>query len=219
MGLLSSYIKNFNEAEVDGQQLDDGQDPGTDYTADASSNQPPETSPAPTDQPQGYQNDQGPQGPPPDDQTTDYTQMDGDDEGYDDRQGYPDDGGGQPQHQEEEQPVDDLKAKEEELYANLTPEQLDIKHRELKTQFLEMFDLTSTIIERIGNTSIDEENIASMEFISSNLIKFRDMLSDYVNDVYQTKSYTENSINYNRFLAVLNGINKMLEEMHKKESN
>jgi hypothetical protein len=45
------------------------------------------------------------------------------------------------------------------------------------------------------------------------------MLVDYMNNVYQGKSYIENSINYNRFLAVLNGINKILEEVEKKQDN
>ena len=41
----------------------------------------------------------------------------------------------------------------------------------------------------------------------------RNMLIDYMNDVYKTKSYTENLIIYNRYLAALNAINKILEEM------
>lgn len=120
---------------------------------------------------------------------------------------------------EEEQPVNDIKRQEEEIYnnANMTPEQLDIKHKELKSQFLAMYDLTSSIIDRIGDASINEENIAVVEFISENLSRLRTMLTDYIESVYAGKSYIENAVTFNRFLATLNGINKMLEQIEKKE--
>jgi hypothetical protein len=127
--------------------------------------------------------------------------------------------GGEEPPQEDEQPINAIKQQEEEIYsdANMTPEQLDIKHKELKTQFLAMYDLTSTIIDRIGDASINEENIAAVEFISENLSRLRTMLTDYIESVYAGKSYIENAVTFNRFLATLNGINKMLEQMEKKE--
>lgn len=228
MGLFFDYAKNikpFNEVDVDGQPVGDNSDT-TDYTSDSSSED--NNLPAPSQQPEDNiepDNDQQDQQPDNQDQeTTDYGQE------YDDN--YEDDGenpegdsgegdgqqnnsGSEPQSEEE---VDDIKAKEEELYANLTPDQLDIKHKELKGQFLDMFDMVSELVERVGDAGTSEENIKVIEYISNNLITLRDMISDYVNDVYQTKSYMENSINYNRFLASLNAINKLLEELQVKDS-
>lgn len=103
------------------------------------------------------------------------------------------------------------------MYAALTPEQLDIKHRELKNQFLSMFDTVSGLIEQINGVSVEEDSIHVIEFVSMQLSKLKSMLTDYVNYVYHTKSYIENSINYNRFLAVLNGMNKILEELNVNE--
>lgn len=118
----------------------------------------------------------------------------------------------------EEQPVDELKKQEEDIYssANLTPDQLDIKHKELKQNFFDMYDMISNIIDRIGDASISEENIKVVEYVSEQLTKLRTMISDYVNHVYSGKSYIENAINFNRFLAVLQGINKLLEELDKQ---
>lgn len=117
----------------------------------------------------------------------------------------------------EPSPVDGIKKREEEIYADLTPEELDIKHRELKNQFLAMFDMTTELIERINNISLPPKDIPIIEYASNNLAKLRTMLGDYMNSVYRTKSYTENHINYNRFLATLNGISKILEEINKNE--
>ena len=117
----------------------------------------------------------------------------------------------------EPSPVDGIKKKEEEILADLTPEELDIKHRELKKQFLAMFDTTTNLIERINNISLNTEHIPVIEYISNKLAQLRTMLCDYMESVYKTKSYTENYVNYNRFLAALNGISKILEEINKND--
>lgn len=230
MGLLFDYtksIKPVTEAEVDGESMDDGAQ-AADYTDNASSNdqQPPAEDGANNDHEAEENNDQENQDPNPEDQgednePTDYTAEpdNGGDMPPEDGEGSSNEGNqGRGDNQESEEEVDDLKAKEEELYANLTPDQLDIKHKELKGQFLSMFDMVSELVERIGGTGTTEENIKIVEYISNNLINLKDMISDYVNDVYQTKSYIENSIMYNRFLATLNAINQLLEEIQVKDN-
>jgi len=130
------------------------------------------------------------------------------------------DPGQDPQTSDQNQPeekVDEIKEKEEEIYSNLTPEQLDIKHKELKSQFLAMFDMTTEIVQRINNIALDAKDVPVVEYVSNNLSKLRKMITDYMQSVYKTKSYTENYINYNRFLATLNGISKILEEINKNE--
>ena len=212
MPLISDYYKMnglFNEAEVDGQQIED-QDPPADYTTNENEEPPVEETPQePPVENQPPEEGSGEQ--PPEEEPTDYTAAG--EEGSGEQP--PEEGGGE--QPPEEAPVDELKAQEEEMYSNLTPEQLDVKHKELKTRFLDMYDMTTEIVDRIGDAAVTEENIGVIEYVSKNLNNLRTMLSDYVSSIYSTKSYIENSINYNRFLAVLNGINKMLEQISKKE--
>ena len=204
MPLISDYYRLngfFNEAEVDGQEIQD-QDPPADYTSTSDEG----TTPVEPEHQEGQEipaeNQPSGEGEQP-----------------------PNEGGVEPPAEEgggeappiEEAPVDELKAQEEEMYSNLTPEQLDVKHKELKTRFLDMYDMTTELVDRIGDAIITEENIGVIEYVSKNLNNLRTMLSDYVSSIYSTKSYIENSINYNRFLAVLNGINKMLEQIPEKE--
>jgi len=215
MGLLfdRSKLKHLLEVEVDGQPVenDPNQTP-EDYTDSpdpaAGGEQPPAEEALPQEE------GQDPNMPPPEEAPP---------EDYNDEYGGEDGGGGEaqgsePPPPEEEAPVDNIKQQEEELYNELTPEQLDIKHKELKTQFLNMYDEVVAIIDRIGDVNVAEENIGTIEYVSNTLANLKDMLSDYMNTVYKTKSYFENSINYNRFLAVLGGINKVLEEMNSKNA-
>lgn len=215
-------VKPVREAEIDGQPGEEEQTP--DYTAeDQAAATSAEQQPAEEAPPAEGQNAQE---PPADDGSTgeespvDYTQMDADQEAQ--AQDVPPEGGAQdagaqpatdPQKPSE---VDEHKEQEEDLYENLTPEQLDIKHRELKDRFLELFDTTTSVIDRINDISVVEENLEIIKYVSNTLSNLRDMLTDYINSVYKTKSYIENLVNYNKFLAVLNGISDILEEMNKK---
>lgn len=202
-------IKPFKEAEADGQDLSDPNNQPTEYSDD------PPAEPAGAEQPtnQPMEEPPAPDGTePPADPTTDYTE---DDMGIDMDMGEGGEGGEAPPPEEEE-PVDEIKQQEEELL-QLSPAELDVKHKELKNQYLSMYDITTSLIERIGDASISEDNIGVVEYISDTLSRLRTMLSDYMDSIYSAKSYIENSINYNRFLAVLNGINKLLEEIDKKE--
>lgn len=114
---------------------------------------------------------------------------------------------------ENEEEVDEIKKAEEDILSNLSNEQLDIKHKELKNRYLDMYDMTSDVIDRISSITVTEDKTFVIDYVSTTLSNLRDMIVDYINDVYKTKSYTENLINYNRFLASLNGINKILEEI------
>lgn len=224
--LFASYIKPIQEVEVDGEDQSGGEQ-STDYTADVGESSETQT---PVKQNQDQNDNQETQPEAQDDdqedaggeeEPTDYTAMGDDGEGNDEGGGEDDganEGDSTPVQSDEETPVDDIKKQEEELYANLTPQQLDIKHEELKNQYLAMFDMVNSIIERIGDTSTSEENIPVIEYVSKQLAELQRMLTDYMNFSYKTKSYIENSINYNRFIAVLNGINKILEEMNKKDT-
>ena len=219
MPIIKRFTKRLLEAEVDGQELNPEQ--STDYTED------PGGTPS-GEQPADDNVQTQPEEAPPQEgevvqgeETTDYTdenQFPMDDGGGDDIGGDPEGDGAPPEgSSDEEQPVDELKQSEEELYSDLTPEQLDIKHKELKSNFLTMYDVIVGIIERLGDIATTEDNVPVVEYITSECTRIKDMITDYVNSVYQTKSHTENLINYNRFLAVLGGINKILEEMNKKE--
>lgn len=220
MGFLyNKFLTGLSEAEIDGQQT--GEDaPVDDYTASEDTNsQETQTTPQDTGETNPNNMNQNPQQndpsyseePPPED----YTNMEYSENPNNSSSTNPNMSSAPP---EEKSEVDDIKKQEEELYNELTPEQLDIKHKELKTQYLNMYDSIISIIDRLGDVNVAEENIGIVEYVSNTLANLKEMLSDYVNDVYKTKSYIENSINYNRFLVVLNAINKILEEMNSKNN-
>ena len=216
----SSFLKNrkvLNEVEVDGQPVDDENTPSDDYTADGG-----EDTQAPadagSDQPDGSEG--GEEAP-----AEDYTQDGGDDAGGDpdaggDEGGDPEaggeDAGGEAGGDGSEEQADDARGLEQEIFANLTPPQLALKHQELKSNFLKIYDSTASIIDRINEIPSDERFTTSISYVNKQLSTFRDTLTDYINDVYSTKSYMENQVNYYKFLNVLHSINQILDEINKE---
>lgn len=199
MSLFFNYP--INEAEIDGEDTGTNTD---DYTATDGENE--------NESLANQQHGEDPKtGENEEDNSTDYTTMNY--EGNDNSSYITPKNETQPTSE-----IDELKQQEEEMLNNLSPEQLDIKHKELKSQFLAMFDTVIGVSERVGDAVVDESDISVIGYITTTLAKMKDMISDYINSVYQTKSYIENLINYNRFIAVLNGINKILEELSSKNA-
>lgn len=202
---------------------DDGGDAGT-QQQDAGDNPP--------------ANDQG--GDTGDDNTEDFTQDDGGDgdQGSGDEGGDPedftggdggeggdtgdggegggDDGGSADAGGDGSVQADDNRGMESEIFKDLTQDQIDIKHQELKTNFGKIYDTTSSLIDRLNDIPTNDTYMASINFVSNQLADLRQMVTDYMNNVYSTKSYMENSINYNKFLMTLKGINDILEEIYKE---
>ena len=206
--MLSQYLfGKFNEADVDGvQPVDDGNT--EDYTQEGEPQQQ-----APQDD--GQQNspadgDQQVDNPDAGD-PEDYTQ-EGDPQGDGGDQGGQDTGEA-PQGDSDQPVADDARGFENQLFSDLTPQQLNLKHEELKNNFVKLFDNTGAIIDRINEVPADERFLSTMNFVSTQLSELRERIVDYMNNVYSTKSYMENSIVYNRFLTVLNQINQVLTEI------
>lgn len=221
MILRKKHVPQFlNEVDVDGAPAgEEAEDP--DYTA-TDDPAPGDTPPADDSTPEGAE--------PPVGDTGDEGAMEGggdDDidytEGSDDpgMEGENPEGGGEapPEDGEGQVTADDARGMEQELFQDLTPDQIDLKHKELKGKFLDLYNATSNIVDRVNEIPMSDNTVASITFIAKKLAELRKMVADYMNDVYSTKSYMENAINYNRFLAALSGINKILDEINEELVN
>lgn len=150
--------------------------------------------------------------------TTDYTD-DGDDAdaglGDDDTDGDtdPDSEGnveGDPESGNE------LKQLEDEIFSSLTPEQITIREEELKQQFIDLYDSTVQVTERIKSINKTLENSRVLEFISIKLLELKDHIYHIMTKSYNTKTYIENSTLYQQCLSVLGSIQKLLTEITPK---
>ena len=222
-------IKLFSEVDVNGQPAgeEDTGDTG-DYTvepvnaAGADDNPaPPDDNPPPEEgggEDTDYTSEEYGEETPPEGEDVDYTT--GGDEGESGEATPEGEGGdsGSASSGDGQVTADEGRGMEKEIFDDLTPDQIDAKHNELKNNFLELYNSTSNIIDRVNEIPTSDEFLSTISFVGKKLAELRKMVADYMNNVYSTKSYMENAINYNRFLATLNGINDILEEVNKELS-
>ena len=107
----------------------------------------------------------------------------------------------------------ELQDLEKELFVGLTQEQINIKVMELKNQYIEVYNTTINIINRLNKTTKTTSNIKILEFIIKKLMQLKELVYFYLANTFDTKSYIENSINYQEYLAILNTVNKILDQI------
>lgn len=111
-----------------------------------------------------------------------------------------------------------LKQLEGELFDQLTDDQKKIKINELKKCFEEMHTRCDTIINMINNvTAPDEDTSRIFEYLNNTLTDLKQYIYDYFTYTFDTKTYLENSAQYHKYIAVLNSLNGVLEEVIKKQ--
>ena len=105
---------------------------------------------------------------------------------------------------------DNIKDLENKIFDQLTPEQKKIKTEELKNRFVELYDRCNGIIDRINSANKSTEDAKVFEFINNTLFSLKNTCKDYIDRTFDTKSYIENNITFQKCLVVMQGINDIL---------
>jgi len=108
----------------------------------------------------------------------------------------------------------ELSSVDEDIMSGLSDEQKALKSIELKNRYLELYNTTELIIQRIDTISRSKDNIKILYFLIQKLQELKKNSYDYIIDVYDTKSFIENIVQYQQYLAVLNTVNQVLIELN-----
>lgn len=116
----------------------------------------------------------------------------------------------------DDQNTDDTsdKAVLDAMYDKLTPEEKKMKDETLKKQFKDLYEICGDLIEKIN--MVDKSSAAMSPIIKnvmSSLMDFQVYIQYYLTDVYATKSYIENDIEFNKYLQVFNGIKNIIIQL------
>ena len=107
----------------------------------------------------------------------------------------------------------DISKIEDELFSELTPEQIAIKNYELKNNFVELYSIIGSTLVRINDISKTNDNINILKFITEKLLELREMIDYNITTAYQTRTYIENNIIYQQCIATLNTIAEIIEQI------
>lgn len=111
--------------------------------------------------------------------------------------------------------ISGLKAIENELFENLTDKQKQIKIKELKNNYVDLFDRCDGIIDVINARKPSDETTAQIfEYINNTILDLQNTVHDYLEHTFATKSYLENDAQFKSYLNILNTINNILKELN-----
>lgn len=110
----------------------------------------------------------------------------------------------------------DIKAKEKEIFASLSPAEQRVKNKQLKNRFKDLYDNCSNIIEKINEIGGDIQSVSpQLKRTISILFEIKENIYDYLMDLYDANGYFENEIIYNKYLVMLNSVKNILIEIDK----
>lgn len=113
------------------------------------------------------------------------------------------------------------KKKDRKIFATLSPQEQKIKTIKLKQLFMSLYDRCEQIIDKYDALGIEYEDlIVPIQKSLAALYATKEMISTYLLYLFDSKSYEENDIMFNRMLATMNRIKLITKDMrdsHKKE--
>lgn len=103
-----------------------------------------------------------------------------------------------------------------DIFVSLTAEEQQIKIKELKRLYQDLYTSCDEILDRINNLELNEDNLQIITRISYSMYDLKRYISEYLISVFPRKSYIENDIAFNRFLSIVKSITTILEKYQKK---
>lgn len=101
-----------------------------------------------------------------------------------------------------------------EIFGSLTPEQIEIKKYELKTQYKNLYDAINSSLNGLDNISRTTEDSILISFVIKKLLEVRTLTNDSLIKSFKLRSYIENQIelkklitSYEMILKIINDIN------------
>ena len=103
-----------------------------------------------------------------------------------------------------------------DIFSSLSAEEQQIKIKELKGLYQQMYTSCDELLDRINNLEFTEDSLPVMTRITYALYDLKKYISGYITSVFPRKSYIENDIAFNRFLMILNSVKDILSRYQKK---
>jgi hypothetical protein len=187
--------------------------------------QKPEDTPAQSEAPPA-DNNEPPAGdseaPPADDEDDEYSMDDGEDSGEEGGEDSGEEGGedsGEGETTDDTSSSDNssinpkLQELENVIFDSLSDAEKQLKIKELKELYISVYNKCTTITDMMTEVKRDEATIQIIEYISNTLLDLKQYVNDYINDIFDSKTYVENLSQLQKYIMVFNAVNKVLAQI------
>lgn len=113
-----------------------------------------------------------------------------------------------------------IKSLDKELFDSLSTQEQNLKIKNLKTMFTDLYSSCNNITDKFNSLSLeaDEVNLQTKKVVSI-IFDLKQMIADYILNIFDTKSYIENDIMFNEYLLVFNSIKNITKEIKNMYTN
>lgn len=115
--------------------------------------------------------------------------------------------------QQESEPSDELHQMEQEIFADISTDQMNIKVTGLKKQFKKLNSVITSSIDKIDRVSRTTYDDSMIEFAVRKLMELKEYSKDYLLKTFNTKTYIENQVELQRIIITFNLITNLFSEI------
>lgn len=123
------------------------------------------------------------------------------------------DDGGMETETPENDPHQKLKELEAEIFDQLSEQEKEIKKNELKKLFIVLIEKSDVIIDLLQEVPKTDETVRVIDYVINTLTDLKTYLNDYVVNMYDIKTYLQNTVNFQKYLAVFDSVKAITEEI------
>ena len=119
---------------------------------------------------------------------------------------------------QEELPESKLRDLEAVVFDDLSEDQKKMKIKELKELYIIIYKKCGSISGMISDIKRDQETVQIIEYISNTLVDLKHYIDDYINDIFDSKTYVENLAQLQKYIMIFNAINKVFEQIKQENA-
>ena len=116
----------------------------------------------------------------------------------------------------ENDPHQRLKELEAEIFDQLSEPEKQMKINELKKLYGVLIDKTDSLYKLTQEISKTDDTVRMIDYTLNTLLDLKTYLKDYVIDVYENRTYLQNSVNFQKFLTIFDAIHAIFKEIKKQ---
>ena len=90
------------------------------------------------------------------------------------------------------------------------------KSAELKKLYTATYDKCQSIIDIISSADKQPDQIKVYDYVLNSLLDLQKYIKDYLTNIYDSKTYIENMTELQKYLAILDTVNGVFEDMSKQ---
>ena len=114
---------------------------------------------------------------------------------------------------DENDPHKKLKELEAEIFDQLSEEEKEMKRNELKKLYVLLIEKAESIFNLTQEITKTDDTVKLIDYVLNTLMDLKIYLGDYVSDVYDNRTYLQNNVNFQKFLAIFDSIHAIFQEI------